>query len=67
MQRLLLIGASMAVLLLANVAGLTPGAVLATLGIGLLTAVCLVPVVLLCEIISRGSGRSRSHRNGPAL
>ena len=67
MQRLLLIGILIAVMLLANAMGLTPGAVLATLGIGLLTAVCLVPVVLLSEIISRGSGRSRSPRKGPAL
>ena len=67
MQRMLVISSSMGLLLLANVIGLTLGALLATLGIGLLTAACLAPVMLLSELISRRARAPHSHENGPAL
>lgn len=67
MQRLMVIFSSMGLLVLANAIGLTLGAVLATLGIGLMTAVCLAPVVFLSELISRRSQAPGSHKNGTTL
>lgn len=68
MQRLLLIFSSLGLpLLVANFVGLTLGALLATLGIGLLTAVCLVPIVLLSELISRRGESPRANEKGRAL
>lgn len=51
----------------AMLAGLSLGALLATLGIGLLTVLSLVPAVVLSELISRRSAFHRSHKNGSAL
>lgn len=51
----------------AKATGLSFGALLTTLGIGLMTLLCLVPVVLVSEMISCRSENPRPHENGPAL
>lgn len=43
--------------------GLSPHALLSTLGIGLLSLLCFMPAALLMELIARRRGRLRQERN----
>lgn len=68
MLRISMIAASLGLLVsLAIAAGLTLGALLATLGIGLLTSLFLAPAVFVSELIARRCGAERSGGNGPCL
>ncbi len=68
MRRLLIILSSLSLPLgFAMLTGVSLGALLATLGIGLLTSLFLVPAVLLFELISRRTGAQTSRDNRAAL